>query len=753
MAEKIEFQLSISKNDLSAALSNATAEAKNTEKAVFRLSDAFGSARSELSAIKASFLGNLGANVVAGAFSLLKSSIGDVITQAREYSKAIAEVNSILPKNAKLTEDQAKAFIALSSQYGKTTQSEAKAFYEIVSGGVEDTTTAFKILRQANEASVAGLTDVNVAAKILTSTFNAFAQQGVSVAQITDALFQAVKDGQTTFEELSGTLGRVSPIAASVGISINEVAGTIAFLTKSGIQTDQAITGLRAAIAAVIKPSSDAAAEAQRLGIAFGPQAIKNAGGFAEFLDQVRVAANGNSQSIAKLFSDVNAINTVISITKGNFADFNKTLDNNSKSLGATASAAKELKNSFDFKAGQAEQTIKNLGLAFSVFLLPALQTTLTGFKALTGLANKSIELDENRKKLKDLADEYNNVKASIEIYNKGLGATAQETLFATSTIRSRAEGERRLNEILKERQKIRLSLIAQKEPTVKPVVTEDTNIVTDNERKLQNDLLTIKKEGAANQQAIALELANQQNILAKENFASQQEIELQQATLKAQAAYDAEVLKNNATLSGKELALANDIAFQKKKDKINDANTKKEIADAKGQLAFNQLVQQQKNAILQQGFAFAASIAKDGSKEQFYIQKAGALANVAIARGQAIAAIPAQVAAIPYPANLAAAAQLTTYANIQAALGAGIVAASAIKGFADGGIVGATRGADNQLATVRTGEMVLNADQQKKLFDMINSGYTGGDIVVQIDGREIARAVRNQERSGYRFA
>jgi hypothetical protein len=48
---------------------------------------------------------------------------------------------------------------------------------------------------------------------------------------------------------------------------------------------------------------------------------------------------------------------------------------------------------------------------------------------------------------------------------------------------------------------------------------------------------------------------------------------------------------------------------------------------------------------------------------------------------------------------------------------------------------------------------MVLNADQQKSLFDMINSGANGGDVIVQVDGREIARAVRSQVQQGYRLA
>jgi len=46
---------------------------------------------------------------------------------------------------------------------------------------------------------------------------------------------------------------------------------------------------------------------------------------------------------------------------------------------------------------------------------------------------------------------------------------------------------------------------------------------------------------------------------------------------------------------------------------------------------------------------------------------------------------------------------------------------------------------------------MFLNAQQQKNLFEMINNGAMGGGpIIVQVDGREIARAVRTQKEMGF---
>ena len=72
-------------------------------------------------------------------------------------------------------------------------------------------------------------------------------------------------------------------------------------------------------------------------------------------------------------------------------------------------------------------------------------------------------------------------------------------------------------------------------------------------------------------------------------------------------------------------------------------------------------------------------------------------------------------------------------------------------------------------MTPMRKGEMVLTSTDQKTLFDNIRSGNTGGDkdsganetvqallaqpIVIQIDNKEIARAVRDAQRDGFQVA
>ena len=97
---------------------------------------------------------------------------------------------------------------------------------------------------------------------------------------------------------------------------------------------------------------------------------------------------------------------------------------------------------------------------------------------------------------------------------------------------------------------------------------------------------------------------------------------------------------------------------------------------------------------------------------------------QIAANSGTAIAKGVAASMDKPFPANLAA------LASTLAAVISAIAQSKALaKGFETGGVIGgfrgATMGSDNTVASVRTGEMVLNANQQKTLFEIANGGAT----------------------------
>lgn len=119
-------------------------------------------------------------------------------------------------------------------------------------------------------------------------------------------------------------------------------------------------------------------------------------------------------------------------------------------------------------------------------------------------------------------------------------------------------------------------------------------------------------------------------------------------------------------------------------------------------------------------------SVAGD-NKEMVKASKIVALAEVAIKQGVAIAeAVAASAAGDPYTYALRVASAI---ASTVAAMASAIASINKASSFETGGVIGgyrgATMGADNTYIHARQGEMVLNAEQQRQLFEVANGGYS----------------------------
>ena len=202
------------------------------------------------------------------------------------------------------------------------------------------------------------------------------------------------------------------------------------------------------------------------------------------------------------------------------------------------------------------------------------------------------------------------------------------------------------------------------------------------------------------------------------------------------------EIQKINAD---KELAVIK--SNDEKKIALQKLNIKARQDGEKAMTDFDKKQAQEREATQRDSLSKIATLSNENNKTLAAIGKAAALTQIAIDGPQAVTKA---YAAFPPPFGFAAAAAVAAAVAVQAGKVAGVK-------FEQGGFVGgangATVGSDNRIAQVRDGEMILNASQQRNLLNMINSGTSVGDIIVQVDGREIARAVRNQVQSGFRLA
>lgn len=135
--------------------------------------------------------------------------------------------------------------------------------------------------------------------------------------------------------------------------------------------------------------------------------------------------------------------------------------------------------------------------------------------------------------------------------------------------------------------------------------------------------------------------------------------------------------------------------------------------------------------------------------------------ANVTLAAtegGEAAAKGANSVASVPFIGPVLAIAAIT---SIMAAI---IGMLSTVKGFAKGGIVGGNSySGDKLLARINSGEMVINQDQQRKLWNELNTPYVidnqdisntnfGGQVEFKIKGTELVGVLNNYNKKSSRI-
>ncbi|WP_330366077.1 phage tail tape measure protein [Phascolarctobacterium faecium] len=282
-----------------------------------------------------------GAAQMAIGFTIMGSMLIPTMNAALGQYK-MAEVSTLLAKNQMgLVSQLSDTANAAAMKFGKKTDEMASAEYNLISAGIDAAKVNYALDASAKLA-IGGITDMGTASNGLTSVLNAYNLAAEQSEEVTDAMFVAMKRGKTTIGELSGVIGRVAPLASNVGVSINEMFGSIATATLSGQKTEEAATGLKAALSNIMKPTSEGAKLADSLGLAFDAEALK-AKGLRGVLDDVYASTKGDVGMMTQLFGSVEALNFVFAIMKNNGDTFTSVMNDMNRKGGSTEEAYRKM--------------------------------------------------------------------------------------------------------------------------------------------------------------------------------------------------------------------------------------------------------------------------------------------------------------------------------------------------------------------------------------------------------------------------
>ena len=261
-----------------------------------------------------------------------------------DFQQNMANVSTMIRTNSEqLTNQLGDSVLDLTKVIPQASAVMTSALYDILSASVP-VAHSIDMLGKSGKAAVAGVSDVKTAAKLATGTINALGLEFTDVDKVFDIAFSTVASGVVTFGELAGTLGQVLPAAKKMNASMEELYGSIAFLTKNTLSAD--IAGISYA-----RALDGLAAKADILE-GMGVKVFGTEGqyiGILKVVEQIAEQIKGlTDQAKVRIFEemgfDIRAARAIV-IMSENVEAFRQTLDEVSDSAGKMETAYDKMKN------------------------------------------------------------------------------------------------------------------------------------------------------------------------------------------------------------------------------------------------------------------------------------------------------------------------------------------------------------------------------------------------------------------------
>ena len=308
--------------------------------------------------------GKIAAGAMAAAATAVATLGTAAVKSAAEYETQLANVSTLLTGTeaevAARTAEIGEQVLDISNRTGVATADLTDGMYQVVSA-FGDSADAAAILETAAKSAAAGNATTTDSINLLSAVTKGYGDTSAeAVQQAADLAFATVRLGQTSFPELAAGMGKVIPLASTLGLEQEQLWGAMATLTGVTGSTAEVVTQMKATMQAFLSPSKNMQAALKNMGYESG-QALLESKGLQGSLEALKDAVGGDELAFAGLFSSVEAQTAVLAMA-GNQAD--NLTSKTAEMYEATGAANTAFERQTDTLAYDI-QMIKNLGANF----------------------------------------------------------------------------------------------------------------------------------------------------------------------------------------------------------------------------------------------------------------------------------------------------------------------------------------------------------------------------------------------------
>jgi len=229
------------------------------------------------------------------------------------------------------------------------------AAYDVASAGFTNAADAANILKAASQGATGGFSDINTVGDATTSVLNAYGLEASKASKLVDGFIQTQNDGKIVIGEYAANIAKVAPVAAALGVPLEEVNAAVAQITAGGQGAEVTFTALKTAFAQVA--AGKVGKEFKALGVEINASTLKT-DGLAGTLEKIKKSGAGAGTVIKAFGTEAGpSILALLNDTE----KFNKLLENQKNAQGAAAKAAFTASDTIDGQLKRLTTAFQNL--------------------------------------------------------------------------------------------------------------------------------------------------------------------------------------------------------------------------------------------------------------------------------------------------------------------------------------------------------------------------------------------------------
>lgn len=224
-----------------------------------------------------------------------------------------------------------------------------------------------------NSASASG-EDLAQVSTIVADAITGFGLKAKDASRVADLLTQSANAGTIDITDLGESFKYISPIAKTMGFSIEDVTTAISAMSMSGIKGSQAGTALRTMLARMVKPTDDVKSAMNELGIK-----LTNSDGSFKSLNTIVSEMRGSFSGMtdeqktyyATVLAGQEGMSGLLSLLSLSQGEYDKLSDSMNNCKGVAEDTAKTMLDNFGGQLTILKSSLEGVAIQFGEVLLP----------------------------------------------------------------------------------------------------------------------------------------------------------------------------------------------------------------------------------------------------------------------------------------------------------------------------------------------------------------------------------------------